>query len=295
VTANTEDPHILKKMLALPPDWWQNVSAASTLRDWFKGHILALFVAGSVNGSFQFAVYSGILFDHDGTLVWITAGHVVEELATLITSPHFRASKICWLDDYHVTAASALPLHRTDIPMKSWRDTGLDLGALLPSVLDAGNIRLNDNVHPITARIWHNLNPAKVEGYYAVGFPGPWVQHSETPKPNRKTLHSVSANLACLPLKEIPPPVEMAHEQAWADPGAFYGRIIPFLDYPEFQVDTVRGMSGGPVLSVERNSDGRIVYRLVGIIEAWSPSLSVIRAEPVRRVAAAIEAWLAEV
>ena len=91
---------------------------------------------------------------------------------------------------------------------------------------------------------------------------------------------------------EIAPPGSLADIEKWSDEEAFYGKILPYTDFPEFEVEEVKGMSGGPILSVERDPDGRIRYRLVGIIQSWYRSESIIRAEPISRIAQAITGWL---
>ena len=146
--------------------------------------------------------------------------------------------------------------------MKSWRNEGLDVGAILPSILDVGNILQNEKVIPINAQIWKNLSQVNPEGYYAIGFPRPWSKYTQAPAPNNKILSSIKFDLACIPVAEIPPPPEFIDDSRWSDPEAFYGKILPFIDNPNLELEDVKGMSGGPILSVERNSEGRIIYNL---------------------------------
>ena len=284
----------LKKILQLPKDWWQSIHSATILLKAFKSHIIPLLVAGSVNNKTQYNVYTGILLKHNQTMIWLTAGHVVDELQQLLSSSAFNLSVMTWLDRYEVKSAEGVRLHRTDIPMKSWRVSGLDVGVVIPSILDVGNILQNDKVIPINAKIWKNLSQANPEGYYAVGFPRPWSTHSQKPFSNHKTLHSVKADIVCLPLEEISPPSEFSDDPIWSNSEAFYGKILPFTDDPKFEVDDVKGMSGGPILSVERDSDGQIRYRLVGVIQSWAAAQSIIRAEPIHRVSQVIDSWLPE-
>lgn len=292
MTQSDDLEEALNKMRKLPPDWWQSIHTVSVLCKLFKRHIIPLFVAGSVGNDFQYNVYTGILLNHNQITVWLSAGHVVDEIKQLLSSTSFRLSLITWLDGFGVPEAEGVKLHKINIPMKSWKSSGVDVGVILPSILDVGNIKNNDNVLPINADIWKNLKQANPEGYYAIGFPRPWSNHSQKPAPNHKILHSVKFDLACLPVAEIPPPPEFASDPKWSDPEAFYGKILPFIDNSDFGVDDIRGMSGGPILSVERNVDGRIVYRLVGIIQSWAHAQSIIRAEPIRKISNAIEEWL---
>ena len=294
MTDNDIPENLLKKMRELPPDWWQSESTAVILLDLFRRHIVPLLLAGYVERKFQFTIYTGFLLQHNQNLVWLTAGHAIDELSSILSSPSFEVSKMVWLDDYKAAQSEGVPLHRYPPIMKSWKDTNRDVGAIIPSILDTGNILRNTELQTINAEIWKNLKQANPEGYYAIGFPQPWTQHSQKPAPNNKILHSINANLLCLPLEEVSPPSELANLSGWSDPDVFYGKILPFVDNPTFEVDDLKGMSGGPILSIERDLDGQIRYRLVGIIQSWANSQSIVRAEPVHRIAETIDKWLEE-
>lgn len=285
---------ILRKVRNLPSNWWQSANAADALIRWFERNIIGLLLAGMVEGTFQCSVYTGFLLRHGKYLLWLTAGHIVDELDQILSSEKFEITKFCWLDNYDSPAANAVLVHRKDMPKRSWKDASSDFGVVLPSVLDAGNLLNNPSVEIIEESIWKNLSQADPEGYYAIGYPKSWTSHSSKKVSTSKILHSVEARLAILPLAEISPPSSLSHIPEWTDKQAFYGKILPFTDLPEFEVDDAKGMSGGPILSVERDPSGRIRYRLVGIIQAWYRSESVIRAEPISRIASAISTWLDE-
>jgi hypothetical protein len=245
-------------------------------------------------GTFQCSVYTGFLLRHGKHLLWLTAGHIVDELDLILSSGNFEITKFCWLDNYDSPAANAVLVHRKDMLKRSWKDSLLDFGIVVPSVLDAGNLLSNPSVEIIEESIWRNLSQAEPEGYYAIGYPKSWTTHSSKKVSTSKILHSVEARLAILPLRGISPPSSLSHIPEWTDEDAFYGKILPFTDLPKFEVDDAKGMSGGPILSVERDPSGRIRYRLVGIIQSWYQSESVIRAEPITKIASAISTWLSD-
>lgn len=292
MTLQESRDEILRKMRNLPSDWWQSANAADALRQWFQRNIVGLLLAGMVDGQFQFSVYTGFLLRHGEDLLWLTAGHIVEEIESVLASKSFKITKFCWLDDYHIPNANAVVVHRKDMLLRSWKDDGLDFGIVVPSILDAGNLLSNQKVEVIEETIWKNLGQAEPEGYYAIGYPRPWTKHTPKRVSTTKMLHSVEANLAILPLMEIAQPESLDDIESWSDEEGFYGKILPYTDFPEFEVEEVKGMSGGPILSVERDPDGRIRYRLVGIIQSWFRSVSIIRAEPISRIAQAIASWL---
>jgi hypothetical protein len=292
MTFGKDDDELAEKIRQLPQNWWQTTMAASTLIKPSRSHIIPLLAAGFVGREFQYSVYTGFLLKHGETIVWLTAGHVVDEVIQLLSSPNFQISTMMWLDDFDVKGAEGVRLHRTDIPMKSWKSSGLDFGAILPSILDVGNIFKNNKVRAINSGIWDHLSHVRPEGFYAIGFPRPLTDHKETLAIDNKILHSVKADLACIPLEEIAPPSEFSGEPLWSNPNAFYGKILPYLDYPAFSIDKLRGMSGGPVLSVQRTQEGNIEFRLVAMIQSWAWAQSIIRAEPINRIGNAIDEWL---
>lgn len=281
-----------RKMLELPPDWWQSVRATHALLEWFKLHIVGLLVAGSSPSGFQYSFYTGFLLSYAQKLLWLTAGHVVEELQLVLSSPHFRVSQFRWLDSYDAAGASAVPVHRADMPIRSWNESGLDVGVIVPSILDAGNLRKNEKLQLMDERVWGSLKQTTPEGYYAIGYPRPWTTHTQRRVSQTKVLHSLKADLACLPMILVQAPKTALDDDRWADTEAFFGRILRYPDLPQFEVDDIKGMSGGPVLSVERSPDGEIIYRLAGIIQSWRRSESIVRAEPIAKVVQALTEWL---
>src|SRR6266508_3810463 len=120
-----ETDEALRKILQLPRDWWQSMHSASVLLKAFKTHIIPLLVVGWVNEKIQYNVYTGIFLEHGQTMIWLTAGHVVDELQQLLSSSAFKLSLMTWMDGYKATMAEGVRLHRTDIPMKSWCANGL--------------------------------------------------------------------------------------------------------------------------------------------------------------------------
>src|SRR5688572_26842920 len=128
---NSED-----NMPPLPVDWWQRKSSASLLLQGFRSHIVPLLLAGEVENKIQYNVYTGVFLQHHQTMLWITAGHVVDEIQRFLSSPNFKLSTIAWLDEFQAENAEGIRLHRTDMPMKSWYAEGLDVGVIIPSLLD---------------------------------------------------------------------------------------------------------------------------------------------------------------
>lgn len=275
----------------MPPNWWQRASIVEVLVKQFQTHIVGLLLGGSVNGRFQYSLYTGILVKYGDELLWFTAGHVVDNIQTVIKSPNFKPSIMRWLDGYDVPGAESVPLYLQNLTMKSWTSIGLDFGVIKVSILEKENLLANNKISVINATIWKNLSKATPEGYYVIGFPKIWNNFSEKRVEGNKILRSLKADIACLPLLPVDLRVDLKDEIK-KNRNSFYARILKYPDNPEFTMENIEGMSGGPILSIERTPESRFAYRLVGIQAGWLPNLEIIRAEPIDCIVSVLDDWL---
>jgi hypothetical protein len=74
-------------------------------------------------------------------------------------------------------------------------------------------------------------------------------------------------------------------------PGAFYAKVLDVRRSETETLTSIKGMSGGPIVSIERTPDSRLKYRLYGIQSQWLPNSRILKAEPVAKVAAIIRDW----
>ena len=275
----------------LPDSWWQTAQTAGALVEWFKFHLLGLLVGGHVGDGWQHEVYSGFLLNRSETLLWVTAGHVIDKLSAIQQSSDFEISVMVWLDWYDKPGAEGVRVHNRKLDMNSWTNEGLDLGVVVIKDLDLRNLAANPDVRPVNEQIWKNLSVANIEGYYLIGFPEALVNIQSTPAADGKTLRSMRADIACLPVEEVPtvtgnltPDTEVAIDH-------FRGRVLPYLDFPEFEVQDIAGMSGGPILAIERTDSGQIVHRLAGLVSTWRSTDQQIQVVPIHKIVSAIEDW----
>ena len=278
------------KVRNLPSDWWQHASVVQGLIKYFKSHIVGLLLGGSINKTYQYYLYTGFILNHKENFLWLTAGHVIENITAVLSSTNFSLSVIRWLDGYDVAGAESFPVNVANLRMKSWVSEGLDFGVIAFSDLEKQIISANKNISVMNEKIWKNLNKASPEGYYVIGYPRIWNIYKETPIESNKVLRSIKADLACLPLEPISP-VANAEDPFWDKKNAFYGKIIKYPDLEDFRIDDIVGMSGGPILSIERTSESKFAYRLVGIQVKWKPEMKIICAEPIESIALALSKW----
>ena len=69
----------------------------------------------------------------------------------------------------------------------------------------------------------------------------------------------------------------------WSAEDCFYAEIeLPKLR--GLALENIEGMSGGPLLTVERTEAGQIKYRLAAVQSSWLPERRIIRTEFILKV-----------
>jgi len=277
-----------KDLANLPDDWWRWMSTCQILADWFSRHLLGLFLSYRKNSEKQarHAIATGFLLYHREVLLWVTAGHVVDKLDEILSNPNTDVLRMRWLDGCEIPGAESVVVHNRDLMMFSACEQGMNFGVVAIAGLDETNIVNGGRVLVMTEQIWKNLHLAQPEGYYIVGYPKEWLEVRKERLTDNQVRGSAIANLACVPVERIDPPTAGQPESFWDDSEAFYGQILPFADDLTGQPESIVGMSGGPVLSIERDLDGNLRYRLFGIQSKWLPRSRKVRAEPIHKVVA---------
>ena len=289
---NKIDPSdFLKKMKMMPDNWWRMQKVAKGLFDWFSRYMVGLAMIVEINNKKQHTVYSGFLLFQREILFWVTAGHVIEEIQELISNENVKIIRQRWLDGCDIKGAGSIPVHGELNMFSILKETGIDFGVVALSLFDMKNICKNKNVEIMTEQIWKNSENAHPEGYYVLGFPYEWIEVNEKQTHNNITLGSIFAGYACVPIEKIDYSEYKKDDDFWDDPNAFYGRKLPFNEGSEFIPEDMKGMSGGPVISIERDyKNVGIRYRLFGIQRGQNKfNKQFIRVEPSSRVLSLIK------
>ena len=286
----------LRQMRELPAEWWKWVRTAQVLSEWFFRHMLGLAITYDEQNERHRAHVSGFLVDYRGKLCWFTAGHVIEEILRVRNDPKYEMVDFRWLDRHSAKGADTLPAHNK-LPAAHYQYAGgLDFGMIVIEGLDELHVRSNESLSLMTEQGWANLESSDPDGYYLIGFPAEWQSVDETPVGTRQTKVALIAPLSCLPVGRIDPPLTSVRDEFWDDEEAFYGEIAAFerVENPaESQPSDIVGMSGGPLLSLERQPDGRIRYRLCGVLASWNKSKRFVRVEPILRIVSdLVDPWL---
>lgn len=273
----------IKQMMALPDDWWQFIAISQKMSEWFSKHLLPLFILVRSGDEKQYGLYTGSLLYYRKLLLWITAGHIIEEIKTIRNSSKIEVLRSRWLDRCQIYKAEDIPLDLSNIPMFSTEQQGIDFGMCLFTELYVQQLLSNDKIQIMNEVIWQDIDSANPEGYYLLGYPKEWSKFEEKEIDDNKIFNFLQANCACLPVKKIEYKGYDPYNSFWNDPDAFYGEMLPFIDSSE-QPKSIKGISGGPLFSIERDPKRGYVYRLYGIQRSWHKNKRLIRVEPIPKI-----------
>jgi hypothetical protein len=288
-----EDRHIdlsasqsAEYITALPDDWWNQSSVCQTFTHMFCRHVLPLLVSVRIDGEIRNYIYTGWLLEFQGAIIWVTVGHVINNIRQVMTYPGATVQTTRWLDNADITGAESLPMVYEETRTWVAEDKDVDLGAVLLPALELAAIRANDKIVVLTEEIWRNIDAARPEGFYVVGYPDENVIIEPVRNIGDKTLMRAQADLSCLPVRRL-----STNDTRWPSgipksEDAFCGDIMPFVDTPEEQPNRIEGMSGGPVFSIQREPNGQIRYYLFGIQRGWHSRNRTICVVPIQHLVA---------
>lgn len=272
--------------------WWIKSTASHYFSKELIKYFVQLYMSYNSNGNTYRLPSTGILVEVNKSLLWISAGHVIESIIE-----HYEKGAINdlrWLDRWDVQGAETLPFQKRTINYYSGISSGADYGAILLSILEAENFRRNKNLKPLIMRIGQQSQPiVEPEGFVLAGFPWEVSRVDHTPVSSYKEMIRFSSELICLPLVKKQWKDISFHEERWEDDAAFYGQLLPYSDIEDSQPEELKGMSGGPVFSFYRDNEF-LNIELEGIFDNYVKKNRQIRAEPTNRMLVNLEIWVDE-
>jgi hypothetical protein len=175
--------------------------------------------------------------------------------------------------------------------LQSYVSGRIDFGAIWIREGFAAPLLANSTLKPLTPGVWQDCRYAKPDGHFIIGFPECWTAMQEVDRNNGIVNFSAGAYRVCIPVERLPFDQIGEPREFWDDDTAFYGRILSVKSNKGDDLQSVKGMSGGPLFSVGRVGDGKIGYRLDGIQVKWLPQQRIIKAEPINKVVEEIQEW----
>lgn len=271
----------------LPMDWWQSELAAKELVQHFERYTLGLLLAAPSGDTYEAQVFSGLKVRHQGMVLWVTAGHVIDLLDEARRDHGHRISNMAWLDPTGSVDSGAFTVHNRNFPLYSATKDDLDIGFAVLDWLDSKLTTENEH-----GRLLEGFTPGEngqfeVEGLFVVGRPSEAVEYSRSQYNETKVLNTVTTKQMALPL-EIVASEDEGSQLSRSSDSILRCRLLPFSDSEADQPSSIVGMSGGPVFAVGRRGDEGLAISIVGIQSSWSNESRVTRAV---RFAPALE-WI---
>jgi len=172
------------------------------------------------------------------------------------------------------------------------KDKG-DIGIVKFDELTIQNLKANKNLQWLDENMWENIDKAKPDGYYLVGTPNEMTK-TRIERVGNTFKGKSDIYIICVPVERIESDVQKEPKEFWNYPGFIFGRIIPVHKQSGEQLQSIEGMSGGLVFSVEienikKSGTSGIRYRLFGIQSSWLPESKIIRATPIEKIVGYLE------
>ena len=281
--------HTVTNALELPDDWWKDDLRCGLFADYFSRHIVCTYVEYMRSGELCYEMYTGFLLEYRGLWMWMTAGHVVEALEGLYDADDVDVRAAGWFDGHPSSLLAKIPSDLKNLTKARVDADGVDLGVVCPRDLELLALTSNPNTQAFTEHVWRGKSSARPEGYYLVGVPQELHNPTGSPLDLKKDAGVRNVQIACLPVERLEPEPEREPRDFWRHASAFYGRILPPTQTSTPDLESIRGMSGGPIFSIERTPEGRLLYRLFAIQSRWLPESRVLRATPIEALVEALE------
>ena len=277
----------------VPEDWWRYLHTCEKLSHSHRKHLLALHVHCTINGEFRQEICTGFLLDIGTHIFWMTAGHVIDHLQELLEAPEVSNIKAAWMDHHMDPNATSMPMALASTPTYSAiSQYGSDWGCIALSHMYRELIASNPQVEPLQPEVWKGVEGSKPAGFHLVGMAAEVVKHEVVGTRNGKRLWRSEVTTQCLPVVKLADPIPDTDPSFWDHPGDFFGQLTDFADIKIPIELNIKGMSGGPLFSIERDGESGIRYRLVGVQSAWLKTPRVIRATNIGTIADTIEEFL---
>lgn len=237
---------------------------------YFCRHLVGLCVTYQRAGSEanEFAIYSGTLISIEGMICFLTAGHILSELAQARDSADVTITKAVLADTFAKSAVSNMPI---PFDLKGARlihfdddSEGLDFG-VIPLSQYYVNLLAKNGMVALEEKNWIHQANVQFDGYAMLGFPEEFVSKQVDGYGNAM----VSPTMFRVVRLDAPP--EGSKQTR-------YPRFVGQIDDSN-PIESVVGMSGGPIIGFTiRETETR--YWIVALQSSWDPGKRIVYACP---------------
>ena len=270
--------------------WYQIENNARILSQDFYKHVLALRVIYNIEGNEHIAFFSGTPLLYKGMHLWLTAGHVIKKIQDMLGNASVRVRNMSWFDHHENEDAGAIPVgdfNELSTCFTNNKNIG-DIGIVKPTQLTIQNLKANKNLQWLTEDMWKNVEKVEPDGYYLVGIPHEMTTF-QVEQVGTRCEGKAGVYFLCIPIERIESSVGCEPKEFWDYRDFIFAKVIPVHKQNGEQLQSIEGMSGGLVFSVEiesitKSGASGIRYRVFGIQSSWLPESKVIRATPIGNV-----------
>ncbi len=278
-----------------PDDWWSQSGICRLFADKMSKSLVGLHVLYEKDGKNYDIVYSGVLVLHDKYCVWITAGHLIDELSMIREDADVHHLRGAWLDKATDTPFSCVPTPMHELTGGKVNNPGVDFGFIVIPAAVARPLLNSIAVEPMTESRWRGCDSEFTEGYMMMGFPRSLV-HTNWAETNGGLSSTTTFTPVALPIELVEDLGEDANsydQSFWGHKTAFYGRVLEPSPTPA-NIQDIKGMSGGPIFSVRREGNG-VRCHLFALQSSWLPDSRIAKATRIDTIDGLLRHGLAEI
>ncbi len=232
-------------------------------------HFLSLRVSYLIKGVPHVSWFSGFLILAKSLLMWMTAGHVLEEIRKLLQTEGVGSIKARWIDNDPNVNAKSIPCELAKLRLTSVNIEGYDFGfVLLPPYYAKLILAVKEN-RPLTEAHWRSDDSFEPEGYYIVGIPQEFTEVKQLSNGPEIYEYKSSATVLSVPVIKEDAAKHLSEDEFWRHDNNFYGKVLPIHNDNGKELTDIKGMSGGPIFGVRSIDKDKIQYRIIAIQSSW--------------------------
>ena len=246
-----------------------------------SGTFVRLDGQGNPTGSELPYCYSGFIIEIRGRLCFVTAGHVFQQIDNAIAERRLQMLR-CGLADYFSQEAIVREpvhfdyegTHRIVVD----NDEVMDIGLMPLRDYYCNHVRTN-GVRPVPAAQWQGRTPPRFESYALLGLPNEEMDQVERMGPRGPQI-GFHATLTLVGIEALTRPPS---EHIRSPIPRFAGLLCDGN-----ALESVEGMSGGPILGISKREGGGWDYACVAVQGSWLRRERLLFGTPLSMVVEAI-------
>ncbi len=256
------------------PDWRSRVFSDAFFYHHARQYLVTLHVEILQLQEAKNIAYTGFLVSIRGGMLWMTAGHVVDEIQAILNDNAVTVLSAGWVDGYGDTRAGRIPCDLPSTPMLSYFSRGVDVGLVKIRPSEARPLEANASLRCLRIDFNHGDRTDEPTGYFVVGAP----IESLAIKAVGQDEFLGSINRYALPMVPVAGDASLPGTDPlfWNRESDLYGKLIDYSDDTPRSVKSIRGMSGGPVFAVYVDGQN-LGVELVGVQSAWLGDSRIVR------------------